>query len=123
MLELAKDGPTMAVSTPAVEESLLVFEKYDILGISALDGTNEERRQAVISAKLRNAELKCRAHRVMHSAHRSWLRGDLNLRPKSLILLRHDSTPKTKPQQLLEVAGVLGLGLVAGAGFEPTTAG
>jgi ABC-type polar amino acid transport system ATPase subunit len=49
MLELAKDGLTMAVSTPAVEESLLVFEKYDVLGISALGGTNEERRQAVIT--------------------------------------------------------------------------
>jgi hypothetical protein len=33
-------------------------------------------------------------------------RGDLNLRSRSLILLRRALTPKTKPQQLVEVSGV-----------------
>jgi hypothetical protein len=43
---------------------------------------------------------------VGYWAHRGWSRGDLNARPKSLILLRHDPMPKEKPQQLIEVAGV-----------------
>ncbi len=49
-----------------------------------------------------------------------WLRGDLNLQAKLLMLLRLIPTPKANPSNPLRSLGFF-INLVAGIGFEPMT--
>jgi hypothetical protein len=49
-----------------------------------------------------------------------WLRGDLNLQAKSLMLLGSIPSPKQNPSNHLRLLGFF-IDLVAGTGFEPVT--